>query len=86
MKDSKKRSQKRQDLIRNDLLVVLRNLVIASDEFSERVVGCWADGYLHGIRYYIHHLDLHNKCLFDNLYARLEITKEKYQINRRCHK
>lgn len=78
MRDSKKRSKSRQDFIRNDLLNLMRNLISAGEGREEKIVGCWVDGYITGLNYYKHRLDLHNKSVLDNLSQRMEMIRKKY--------
>lgn len=79
MKDSKKRSKLRQDVIRKELLLIMSKLITVDEGVQEKIIGCWADGYITGLGHYKHRLDLHNKSMFGNIYDRIKMIEAKYK-------
>lgn len=83
MKDSTRRSKSRQDIIRSDMLKLLRRLIIADvdGELSEKIEGCFADGFVIGLSYHKHRLDKHNQNVLTNISHRVEMIKRKYLVD-----
>lgn len=88
MKKSTRRTRMRQDIIRSDILRLLRRVIVAEDsgEFAEKIEGCFSDGYVIALSYFKHRLDLHNKNVFDNLSKRVDMIKNKYNVEENLDK
>lgn len=73
------RNKIRQDDIRCELLLMIRENLVQTD-IMEQVAGCFADGYINGMMHFRNRLDLHNKNLFSNLESQVKRIREKYGI------